>query len=383
MGRIEFDGVRKVYDDEEVAVAGLDLDVGDGEFLTLVGPSGSGKSTVLRLLAGLEDPTAGEIRIDGAIVDRLPPRQRDVAMVFQDFALYPHKTVRGNLAFGLQRSTSLSVGEIAGRIEETAELLGIEALMANTPDQLSGGQQQRVALGRAIVRDPEVFLFDEPLSNLDAKLRKHMRTELNRIQGELGTTTIYVTHDQEDALSMGDRVAVLEDGELQQVGTPGEVYRSPSNLFVAGFVGSPSVNRFPGRLVRAGDGHGFVGAVDVPVPADVAESITAGRPVPAECVLAIRPVHLTLAESDDAADLRGTVERVESMGQNKHLHFSLPTDPSAGEYVVLVDYDVEPAVGSEVGLRFSWEDAMLFDAHSGRKLRLDAGTARARSTSSR
>ena len=256
MGAISLDDVTKVYDpvgEAVVAVEDLDIDIKDGEFLVLVGPSGCGKSTTLRMVAGLESITDGTVSIGGGVVNDAPPKERNIAMVFQNYALYPHMTVRENIGFGLKYSSDLEKADRRERAEEAAEMMGIEELLDDTPDQLSGGQQQRVALGRAIVREPEAFLFDEPLSNLDAKLRTRMRTEIARLQRELGVTSIYVTHDQAEAMTMGDRIAVMNEGELQQIGVPNEVYKHPENRFVAGFIGSPRMNFIEATLdSRAG-----------------------------------------------------------------------------------------------------------------------------------
>ncbi len=236
----------KVFDrgtaQETIAVEDVNLEIPDGTLLVLVGPSGCGKSTTLRCLAGLEDVTSGTVRIDGEDVTHTPPSRRDIAMVFQNYALYPHKTVRGNLAAGLQYSTDLPQDTISDRVRETAQLLNITDLLDKKPKDLSGGQQQRVALGRAIIRDPRVFLFDEPLSNLDAKLRREMRSEIIKLQEDLGVTTIYVTHDQKEAMTMGDKIAVMKDGVIRQTGTPMVIYRCPNSRFVAEFIGSPSMN---------------------------------------------------------------------------------------------------------------------------------------------
>jgi multiple sugar transport system ATP-binding protein len=245
MGRLELRDLVKRFgsdDNEIVAVDDLNIDIADGEFLVLVGPSGCGKSTTLRMIAGLESTTSGEIRLDDNSIKDEQPRDRHIAMVFQNYALYPHMTARENMSFGLKMNTDLSKDKITERVERTAEMMGIQELLTDKPRELSGGQQQRVALGRAIVRKPSVFLMDEPLSNLDAKLRTQMRTELKSLQRELDVTTIYVTHDQTEAMTMGDRIAILNDGELQQVGTPLECYNRPANEFVAGFIGSPSMN---------------------------------------------------------------------------------------------------------------------------------------------
>ncbi|MBE0565654.1 MAG: sn-glycerol-3-phosphate ABC transporter ATP-binding protein UgpC, partial [Krumholzibacteria bacterium] len=250
MAQVVLAGVRKCYGEVEV-IPGLDLEVRRGEFMVLVGPSGCGKSTALRMIAGLEEITAGEISIDGKVVNDLPPKERDIAMVFQNYALYPHMTVRQNLDFGL-RIRKLPRAEIDRRVGEAARILGLEAYLERKPRQLSGGQRQRVAVGRAIVRQPAVFLFDEPLSNLDAKLRVQMRAEITGLQRRLGTTTVYVTHDQVEAMTMGHRIAVLKDGELQQVGTPRELYETPANLFVARFIGTLPLNVLSGTIGRDG-----------------------------------------------------------------------------------------------------------------------------------
>src|ERR1700760_951645 len=240
MSEIALEGVTKVFDDGYEAVKHIDLDIGDGEFMILVGPSGCGKSTALRMIAGLGDITSGELSIGGKVVNDLEPKDRDIAMVFQNYALYPHMTVRENMGFALKLAKTPQE-EINRKVEEAARILDLEQHLDRKPANLSGGQRQRVAMGRAIVRDPTVFLMDEPLSNLDAKLRVQMRTEISRIQQRLGTTTIYVTHDQTEAMTLGDRITVMRSGELQQVGHPSELYGQPANLFVAGFIGSPSM----------------------------------------------------------------------------------------------------------------------------------------------
>jgi multiple sugar transport system ATP-binding protein len=248
MAALTLDNVTKIFTEDDgneiVAVDDVSIDIDDGEFLVLVGPSGCGKSTTLRMIAGLETVTSGEITLNGRPLTNKQPADRNIAMVFQSYALYPHMTVRENMSFGLEESTDMSDDAITATVEETAEMMGIGELLDRKPADLSGGQQQRVALGRAIVRDPEAFLMDEPLSNLDAKLRSTMRTELQRLQAELGVTTVYVTHDQTEAMTMGDRIAILNDGVLQQVGTPLECYHTPTNRFVAGFIGDPSMNFF-------------------------------------------------------------------------------------------------------------------------------------------
>src|SRR5438046_5609855 len=247
MAEIQLRGVTKRYPDGTEAVKHVDLDIGDGEFMILVGPSGCGKSTALRMIAGLEDISEGELIIGGERVNDLEPRDRDIAMVFQNYALYPHMTVRENMGFALKLAKTPKE-EINRKVEEAAQILDLNQHLDRKPANLSGGQRQRVAMGRAIVRDPKAFLMDEPLSNLDAKLRVQMRTEVSRIQQRLGTTTVYVTHDQTEAMTLGDRVAVMRSGVLQQVGSPRELYNDPVNLFVAGFIGSPSMNFLPARV---------------------------------------------------------------------------------------------------------------------------------------
>jgi len=271
-GTISLDGVSKQFPGGVLAVNELSLEVEPGEFLVLVGPSGCGKTTALRMVAGLEPVTSGEIRINDRVVTRLPPRSRDVAMVFQNYALYAHMSVRNNIAFGLKMA-KVPKSEIRRRVDEAAAMLGLTDLLDRKPKQLSGGQRQRVAMGRAIVREPAAFLMDEPLSNLDAKLRVEMRGEIIRVQRRIAAPTLYVTHDQTEAMTMGDRVAILRDGVLQQLGSPDEVYERPVNAFVAGFIGSPSMNLVDATLEREGDGLAvaFAGA-RVPLPADAASS---------------------------------------------------------------------------------------------------------------
>ncbi|MBV9366080.1 MAG: ATP-binding cassette domain-containing protein, partial [Solirubrobacterales bacterium] len=249
MAELTLDRISKRYDDGTVAVDELSLDITDGELMIFVGPSGCGKTTALRMIAGLEEISDGELRIDGEVVNDRPPKRRDMAMVFQNYALYPHMTVRQNMSFGLQQA-KVPKAQIERKVTEVAETLGLSEYLDRKPANLSGGQRQRVAMGRAIVREPKAFLMDEPLSNLDAKLRTEMRTELARIQGELGTTTVYVTHDQIEAMTLGDRVAVMSKGVLQQVSTPRELYDAPANLFVAGFMGTPAINLISAKVDR-------------------------------------------------------------------------------------------------------------------------------------
>jgi len=309
MAEVTYTGVYKRYADVE-AVADLHLRIADGEFVVLVGPSGSGKTTALRMLAGLEAISAGEIRIGDRVVNGVSPRDRDIAMVFQDYALYPQMTVRDNLAFGLRRRKTPKA-DIERRVRRAAEALELGALLGRRPRELSGGQQQRVALGRALVRDPQVFLMDEPLSNLDAKLRVQTRGEIKRLQQDVGTTTVYVTHDQVEAMTMGDRIAVMNHGRLEQVGSPEELYERPANRFVAGFIGSPAmafapvrVERHDGAVRLAGDGIALEVAAD-------------GAGLPGAAVLGVRPEHARPWREDAGliGPLEGAVAYVEALGR--------------------------------------------------------------------
>ena len=301
MAEVTIRGLRKSYDAVEV-VHGLDIDIADGEFVVLVGPSGCGKSTLLRMIAGLEGVTAGTIAIGERVVNALPPARRDIAMVFQNYALYPHKTVRANMAFSL-RMRRMDRAEIDARVARAAEVLGLAPYLDRYPRALSGGQRQRVAMGRAIVRDPQVFLFDEPLSNLDAKLRVQMRAEIRELHQRLETTTVYVTHDQIEAMTMADKIVVLQAGRVEQVGSPLELYDRPANTFVAGFIGSPAMNLLPAE--GTGDGVTVAGT-PLPVP-----GVAAGRDV----TVGMRPEHLALAD----AGLPATVAVVEPTGSETHL----------------------------------------------------------------
>jgi len=295
MATVTLEGVRKIYEEKgrtHVAVHRLDLAVADGEFLALVGPSGCGKSTTLRMIAGLESITEGILRIGNRVVNDLPPRDRDIAMVFQNYALYPHLTVYENLAFAL-RLRKLAASEIDRRVRQAAELLNLGPMLARRPRQLSGGERQRVAVGRAIVRQPQVFLFDEPLSNLDARLRVQMRRELAGLHRRLGVTTIYVTHDQVEAMTLGDRVVVMNEGMVQQVGTPLEIYRAPANTFVATFIGSPAMNLVPGRLDADGRFTAEAGAFSLAGSFPLPAGLPRGRPL----LLGLRPEAIQLAPS--------------------------------------------------------------------------------------
>ncbi|HSA52956.1 MAG TPA: sn-glycerol-3-phosphate ABC transporter ATP-binding protein UgpC [Yinghuangia sp.] len=334
MADVVMDGVGKVYADGTRAVDALDLSVAHGEFLVLVGPSGCGKTTALRMVAGLEDISEGTVRIGDRVVNRVPSRDRDVAMVFQSYALYPHLNVRDNIGFGL-RLRKLPKAEINKRVAEAARTLGLEEHLSRKPRQLSGGQRQRVAMGRAIVREPQAFLMDEPLSNLDAKLRVQMRAQIARLTRELGVTTLYVTHDQVEAMTLGDRVAVMRKGVLQQVAPPQELYDRPVNLFVAGFIGSPAMNLLSGRLEAADGGFAVrLGDQRLAVP----EQLLADRPAlrayaDQPVIVGIRPEDLHDAADDtapapDDAVLRAEADLVESMGSEVHVHVRLAAPPA-------------------------------------------------------
>ena len=329
MADVAFDAVDKIYDNGVQAVFDLTLSIADGEFLVLVGPSGCGKTTALRMVAGLEEITDGEIRIGDRVVNDLAPRDRDIAMVFQNYALYPHKTVYENLVFGL-RMRKVPKEERRRRVEEIARILGLEDMLQRRPAQLSGGQRQRVAMGRAIVREPQAFLMDEPLSNLDAKLRVQMRAEIARIQQTLAVTTLYVTHDQVEAMTMGHRVAVMRGGVLQQVDTPQRLYDLPGNLFVASFVGSPAMNLLEVVLER--DGGTLVcrvGDTDLELPADtVGRRPALERFVGRHIAVGIRPEALSEAGEDpDAPRLRGRVLLVEALGAESLAHVEVTGTP--------------------------------------------------------
>ena len=371
MASVSLDGVRKVYGDPEgpAAVEDASFDVADGELMVLVGPSGCGKSTLLRMIAGLEPVTAGEIRIGDRLVNEVAPQDRDIAMVFQSYALYPHMTIRDNMAFGL-KLRKMSADEVAERVERAAEILGITAIMDRRPKQLSGGQRQRVAVGRAIVRDPQVFLFDEPLSNLDAKLRVQMRAELSALHRRLGATMIYVTHDQVEAMTLGDRIVVLNDGVIQQIDTPLELYERPANRFVAGFLGSPSMNFVEGRLVDdAGPtfrAHDDAVAVDLGV--GWGGTLNGGdRAV----TLGIRPENL-LGPGDRPREARlvelpAAIEAIEPLGNEIFIHATT----GRHRLTARVDPQPLPPAGESVVLGLDVRKVHLFDGETGEALRPD------------
>jgi multiple sugar transport system ATP-binding protein len=346
MAAINFDNVTKTYGDGFRAVSDFNLDVQDGEFVVFVGPSGCGKTTALRMIAGLEEISEGKIRIGDRIVNNLPPGDRDVAMVFQNYALYPHMTVAENIGFAL-RMRKVPKAEARTRIAETARIIGLVDHLDRKPRQLSGGQRQRVAMGRAIVREPQVFLMDEPLSNLDAKLRVQMRGEISRIQHQLNVTTVYVTHDQVEAMTMGDRVAVLRRGVLQQFDIPQYLYEHPDNLFVASFIGSPAMNVVEGTLARNGDGAVCrIGTSELPIPPKILSARPAladyvGRPV----AVGIRPEALDEPgrRNGDVGSLRGVVRTIEALGPEQLAHVEVEAKPVLAEDVLEGLVDMEEA----------------------------------------
>jgi multiple sugar transport system ATP-binding protein len=357
MASISLRNLSKTYPNGERGASDLSLEVGDGELLVLVGPSGCGKSTALRLVAGLEVPDRGSIWIGGEDVTGKPPQMRDLAMVFQSYALYPHRSVAENLGFGL-RMAGLSRDRIRERVESVARRLGIADLLERRPSQLSGGQRQRVALGRAIAREPKAFLLDEPLSNLDAKLRSDTRAEIARLHRQLGATMLYVTHDQEEAMTLGDRIAVMREGRFEQVGKPLHVYRLPRNTFVAEFVGAPTINLLPCERVEEGGRVWLRGAgLSLPVPSALPEvrAVTVG----------IRPESLALAAVEES-DLVGRVDVVEPLGSATLLHVAV--GEGVDLRVLAPDFSKDRA-GEEVGLRIARGATHFFDSGNGLRLR--------------
>jgi multiple sugar transport system ATP-binding protein len=385
---MNLNSLTKRFDDGTLAVTDLNLEIGDGEMMVLVGPSGCGKTTALMMIAGLEDISDGELRIDGEVVNDLPPKSRDMAMVFQNYALYPHMTVRQNMSFGLEQA-KVDKAQIVRKVDEAAGILDLTEHLDRRPRQLSGGQRQRVAMGRAIVRDPKAFLMDEPLSNLDAKLRVQMRTELARIQQNLGTTTVYVTHDQVEAMTLGDRVAVLRSGVLQQVAAPRELYEEPSNLFVAGFMGSPPMNLLTAR-VEADALRSPLG--EVRLDRRLRDALTrADRPD--TVIIGLRPEQLqeeapTKPRHGGAVTFTREVGVLEAVGAEYYAYFDLPDHPAVGDITAAAhDADGDPVerrtgtlliarlpVGSAVRehapitLWFEPDQLHVFDPKSGRRL---------------
>jgi multiple sugar transport system ATP-binding protein len=362
MASVRLEDVHKTYPNGHVAARGLTLAIEEGELLVFVGPSGCGKSTALRMIAGLETPTSGRVWIGDRDVTQLPPQERDIAMVFQSYALYPHRTVSENLAFGLRmRGSSRTL--IEERVGRAASALGLEEFLDRKPGQLSGGQRQRVALGRAIVREPKAFLFDEPLSNLDAKLRVDTRAELGRLHRRLGATMVYVTHDQEEAMTLGSRVAVMHDGVFQHVAPPMDVYSRPANRFVAGFVGSPAMNFFDCDCEeREGAPCLVSGALSVPVQAG--EWVRKAGP---GAILGVRPHDIELCAASDC-DVPARVDVVEPLGSEVLLHLQLGTDAEAEHVRAVVSPEAGARVDDVVGLRFHRDRLHIFKSSSKTRL---------------
>jgi multiple sugar transport system ATP-binding protein len=360
MAEVKLENVYKVYDGKVTAVRDFSVVVNDKEFVVLVGPSGCGKSTALRMIAGLEEVSQGTISIDGKVVNQVAPKDRDIAMVFQNYALYPHMSVYENLAFGL-KLRKYDKREIDGRVQDAAKILGIDKFLDRKPKALSGGQRQRVALGRAIVRQPKVFLFDEPLSNLDANLRVQMRTEISRLHHHLQTTMIYVTHDQIEAMSMGDRIVVMKDGVMQQVDTPLNIYHHPANKFVAGFIGSPTMNFMSGSISTNGkrlfkqQGSNFV------LPLSREHHAKLERYKSSNVTLGIRPEHIHSQKAPDAGaavPLKVQIEVVEPVGNEVFVYFSTGTPD---QYVARLATDIPPVVGKPFELLFDISKIHFFE----------------------
>jgi multiple sugar transport system ATP-binding protein len=363
MAQLALKGLCKRFGTVE-AVRGIDLDVAHEEFVVLVGPSGCGKSTILRMIAGLEESSGGEIHIGDRMVNNLAPKDRNIAMVFQNYALYPHKTVYGNMAFAL-RAQRLPRSDVERRVQQAAAILGLEDLMDRKPAELSGGQRQRVAMGRAIVRDPAVFLFDEPLSNLDAELRARLRSEIKKLHRKLRATVIYVTHDQVEAMTLADRVVILNHGRIEQVGTPMDVYAKPANLFVAGFIGSPAMNMLPAELAASPSGRPGVLAAGLSLPLDPRNEMAFMPGMKA--VLGIRPEDIAVLAPGTVAPAMagGTVTTVEPLGAEVLLSFTL----GAHEIMAKVVGRALPKIGDRMRFAFNMSHAHVFDAATGRSLR--------------
>lgn len=362
MGSIEIDNLVKEFDNDGeqiIAVDNVNVSIDDGDFLVLVGPSGCGKTTTLRCVGGLERPSDGDIRLNGESIIGKPAKERDIAMVFQDYALYPHMTARENMSFGLLMSSQMDKAEIDQRVEETAEMMGITELLDKKPGELSGGQQQRVALGRAIVREPEVFLMDEPLSNLDAKLRRQMRTELQDLQQTLDTTAIYVTHDQTEAMTMGDTIAILNKGELQQHGTPMECYHQPNNQFVAGFIGSPSMNFI--TCTRQGETLVADDFTFTPSKA-LLDEIPDGTD---RVVVGIRPSDVALTSESENAVTQIEVDVTEPLGDVTYVYTNL----DGSEFALKISGERMVTAGDRLSIDFPTEKVHLFDVETGNTIR--------------
>ena len=359
MANLSLRNIKKVYDNKVTAVDDFNLEIADKEFIVFVGPSGCGKSTTLRMIAGLEEISGGELYIDGKLVNDVAPKDRDIAMVFQNYALYPHMSVYENMAFALKlRKTPKA--EIDKKVREAAEILGITEYLQRKPKALSGGQRQRVAIGRAIVREPKVMLMDEPLSNLDAKLRNEMRAEIIKLRHRINTTFIYVTHDQTEAMTLGDRIVIMKDGFIQQIGTPQEVFDHPSNLFVAGFIGSPQMNFFDGELKKTNGKYSVViNGIEFPFSPEKQAEFEANKVEPQPVRLGIRPEHLSLcSDAEDQPHIKATVDVSEMMGSSIHLHVT-----ANEKDVVLVLQTVDLPADHRKGFEFGESICFTFDTN--------------------
>ena len=365
MASLKLEHVKKVYDKNVVAVHDFNLEIQDKEFIVFVGPSGCGKSTTLRMIAGLEDISEGTLTIGDRVVNDVEPKDRDIAMVFQNYALYPHITVYENMAFSL-RLRKMDNEEVHRRVCEAAEILGITQYLARKPKALSGGQRQRVAIGRAIVREPQVFLMDEPLSNLDAKLRNQMRAEIILLRKRIDTTFIYVTHDQTEAMTLGDRIVIMKDGYIQQVGTPQEVFETPKNLFVAGFIGSPQMNFLKAKLVKNSDRYAAeLYGIRVELDEKRSAKLRAKNAQPGQVILGVRPEHAQLRFGGGANAIEGTLRVNEMMGSELHLHVDLNDDTRVILRIPTLDLTEEQRAGLTYGskLWFTFPEKVthLFD----------------------
>lgn len=371
MATVTLKDVKKVYENKVTAVHGFNLDIADKEFIVLVGPSGCGKSTTLRMVAGLEEISDGELLIDGKRMNEVEPKDRDIAMVFQSYALYPHMTVYENMAFAL-KLRKMPKAEIDQRVREAAKILGITEYLDRKPKQLSGGQRQRVAIGRAIVREPKVFLMDEPLSNLDAKLRNQMRAEIIQLRHRINTTFIYVTHDQTEAMTLGDRIVIMKDGHIMQIGTPQEVFEHPANIFVAGFIGTPQMNFFDAKVTGKDDDYMVqVGTAKIKLTGETAKKLAAQGITSKDVTLGIRPEHIDFVHTPSENTLTGKVDVSEMMGSEYHLHVTVdkydivlrvPTTDLPVEFKGGVSF------GTEVSFTFRPESIHLFDPETEKSL---------------
>ena len=372
MSTVSLKNIYKIYDNSVTAVSDFNLEIADKEFIVLVGPSGCGKSTTLRMVAGLEEISKGELYIDGKLVNDVEPKDRDIAMVFQSYALYPHMTVRENMEFPLKLK-KVPNEEIQQRVDQAAEILGITQYLDRKPKALSGGQRQRVAIGRAIVREPKVLLMDEPLSNLDAKLRNQMRAEIIKLRQRINTTFVYVTHDQTEAMTLGDRIVIMKDGFVQQIGTPQEVFEKPINIFVAGFIGTPQMNFFNARLEKKGGDYSveYAGA-SFPLDGEMSAKLAGKGQQSADVILGVRPEHIAVQKDPSASAIEASIEVSELMGSELYLHATV----EGGQEVVIrtptVELPAEYRGGVPYGtkLRFTFSPSLihLFDPESEKSL---------------